>query len=132
MGGVNVKTVEGMQVLRGGSLPEYGRSSGGRIRFVTKSGGRDFHADVFEFYRNPQLDANSWSRNASPLPEQNGRPADYTFHQFGFDIGGPGPPRFNPNPPNLFFFLAARWIPNPLVWADRGTLPPAPIRNRDT
>jgi hypothetical protein len=131
IGTVNVDTVEEMQVLSASYLPEYGRSSGGQIRFVTKSGGRDFHADVFEFYRNPKLDANSWSRNASPLPEQNGRPADYTFHQFGFDIGGPIPVGFNPNRDKLFFFWAEEWIHNPRVGTNVGTVPSAAMRNGD-
>jgi hypothetical protein len=68
IGTVNVDTVQEMQVLTASYLPEYGRSSGGQIRFVTKGGGREFRADVFEFYRNESLDANSWSRNSSPLP----------------------------------------------------------------
>jgi hypothetical protein len=131
IGTVNVDTVQEMQVLSASYLPEYGRSSGGQIRFVTKSGGRDFHADVFEFYRNPKLDANSWTRNASPLPEQNRRPADYTFHQFGFDIGGPIPASFNPNRDKLFFFWAEEWIHNPQVGTNVGIVPSAAMRNGD-
>ena len=73
IGTVNVDTVQEIQVLTASYLPEYGRSSGGQIRFVTKSGGRDFHGDLYEFYRDEGLDANSWSRNNSPLPEQNSR-----------------------------------------------------------
>ncbi len=131
IGTVNVDTVQEMQVLSASYLPEYGRSSGGQIRFVTKSGGRDFRADVFEFYRNPNLDANSWSRNASPLPEQNSRPADYTFHQFGYDIGGPIPGKFNANRDKLFFFWAQEWIHNPQVGTSTGTVPTAAMRNGD-
>ena len=93
-------------------MPEYGRSSGGQIRFVTKGGGRDFHGDVYEFFRDESLDANSWSRNTRPLPELNSQPAPFNFNQFGYDIGGPlfVPGKFNENRDKLFFFWAQEWI----------------------
>ena len=78
IGTVNVDTVQEIQVLTSSYLAEYGRSSGGQIRFVTKGGGHDFHADLYEFYRDDKLDANSWQRNNSPLPEQSGKPAPYS------------------------------------------------------
>ncbi|PYQ09121.1 MAG: TonB-dependent receptor [Acidobacteria bacterium] len=131
IGTVNVDTVQEMQVLTASYLPEYGRSSGGQIRFVTKGGGREFRADVFEFYRNESLDANSWSRNSSPLPEQNSQPAPYTFHQFGYDIGGPIPGKFNANRDKLFFFWAQEWIHNPRTGTNTGTVPTAAMRNGD-
>src|SRR4030095_5187034 len=84
IGTLNVDTVQEIQVLTASYLPEYGRSSGGQIRFVTKGGGRDFRGDVFGFFRDDRLDANSWSRNSSPLPEQNSKPAPYTFRQYGY------------------------------------------------
>jgi len=51
IGTVNVDTVQEIQILTSSYLAEYGRSSGGQIRFVTKGGGHDFHADLYEFYR---------------------------------------------------------------------------------
>jgi hypothetical protein len=112
IGTVNVDTVQEMQILTASYLPEYGRSSGGQIRFVTKGGGRSFRGDVFEFYRNESLDANSWSRNSSPLPELNSKPAPFTYHQYGYDVGGPVfiPGKFNANKDKLFFFWAQEWI----------------------
>ena len=67
IGTLNVDTVQEIQVLTASYLPEYGRSSGGQIRFVTKSGGRDFHGDIFGFFRDEGLDANSWTRNRAGL-----------------------------------------------------------------
>jgi hypothetical protein len=111
IGTVNVDTVSEMQVLTASYLPEYGRSSGGQIRFVTKGGGREFRGDVFEFYRDESMDANSWSRNSSPLPELNSKPAPFTYHQFGYDIGGPvALGNFNKDRDKLFFFWAQEWI----------------------
>ena len=83
----------------------YGRSSGGQIRFVTKSGGHDFHGTLYDFMRSDKLDANTWSRNASANPLL-AQPAPLSMHQFGGTIGGPlvlG--QFNKQRDKLFFFL---------------------------
>ncbi|MGA8184675.1 MAG: carboxypeptidase-like regulatory domain-containing protein, partial [Terriglobia bacterium] len=60
--------------------PEYGRNSGAILNAVTKSGSNDFHGDVFEFYRDPFLNARNFF-----LPEHD------LFHQnqFGGTLGGP-------------------------------------------
>jgi hypothetical protein len=133
IGTVNVDTVQEMQVLTASYLPEYGRSSGGQIRFVTKSGGRDFRGDVFEFYRDERMDANSWSRNNSPLADLNSRPAPFTYHQFGYDIGGPVtiPGKFNTNRDKLFFFWAQEWIRYDREETNTRTVPSLAMRNGD-
>jgi hypothetical protein len=67
LGSMDVDTVQEVQVLTADYAAEYGRSSAGQIRFVTKSGGRNFHGDLIENFRNSALDANTWTRNHSPL-----------------------------------------------------------------
>ena len=47
--------------------PEYGRTSGGQIRIITKSGGADFHGAAYEYFRNDALNANTWQRNLNRL-----------------------------------------------------------------
>jgi hypothetical protein len=133
IGTLNVDTVQEMQVLTASYLPEYGRSSGGQIRFVTKGGGRDFRGDVFEFYRDESMDANSWSRNNSPLAEQNSRPAPFTYHQYGYDIGGPVylPGKFNANRDKLFFFWAQEWIRYDREDTSTSTVPTLAMRRGD-
>ena len=63
-----------------------GKTSGGNINVLTKGGSNQFHGEVFEFFRNEDLNANSWFFNNSgtprPLLRQN---------QFGGDLGGPVP-----------------------------------------
>ena len=62
---------------------EYGRSAGGVINIVTKSGTNDFHGTGFEFFRNNALDARNYFN-------QVGSPQN-PFHnnQFGGALGGP-------------------------------------------
>ncbi len=133
IGTVNVDTVQEIQILTSSYLAEYGRSSGGQVRFVTKGGGHDFHADLYEFYRDEKLDANSWQRNNSPLPEQNGKPAPYNFNQYGYDIGGPLyiPGKFNTSRDKLFFFWAQEWIDYYREDTATRTVPTAAMRNGD-
>jgi hypothetical protein len=132
IGTVNVDTVQEIQVLTASYLPEYGRSSGGQIRFVTKSGGRDFRGDIYGFFRDDKLDANSWSRNNSPLPEQNSKPAPYSFKQYGYDVGGPVSfGKFNQNRDKLFFFWAQEWIDYFREDTNTGTVPTEAMRRGD-
>src|SRR5690349_15928217 len=42
--------VQEMEIFTSNYLPEYGRSSGGQVRFITRSGTQDFHGSVFEFF----------------------------------------------------------------------------------
>jgi hypothetical protein len=65
------------------SEAEYGRSAGGVINIVTKSGGNALHGSGFDFFRNNALDARNFFNEVGQ--EQN------PFHnnQFGGSLGGP-------------------------------------------
>ena len=60
---------------------ELGRTAGGVINFVTKSGVNKFHGSLFEFLRNEKLDARNFFAGAT-------KPS-YKQNQFGGSIGGP-------------------------------------------
>src|SRR5215831_2861719 len=51
LGVFNVDAIQEVKILASNYLPEYGRSSGGQVRMVTKGGGQAFHGDAFEFFR---------------------------------------------------------------------------------
>src|SRR5947207_2510609 len=129
IGTINADTIQEVQVLTSNYLPEYGRSSGGQIRFVTKSGGHDFHGSGYDFMRSDKLDANTWSRNASgnPLLAQ---PAPLSMHQFGGTLGGPVviPGKFNQNRDRMFFFWAEEGIRYRSDSTNTGTVPSALMR----
>jgi hypothetical protein len=59
---------------------EYGRSSGGVINAITRSGTNEFHGSVYEFLRNSALDAHNFFDATRPPFKRN---------QFGVTAGGP-------------------------------------------
>jgi hypothetical protein len=63
---------------------EYGNSSGGVVNFTLKSGGNDYHGEVYDLFRNDALNANSFLNNSQGLRINR----DHE-HDFGGNIGGP-------------------------------------------
>src|SRR5262245_56443076 len=133
LGAQNVDTVQEVQILTANYSAEYGRSSGGQIRFVTKSGTSNFHGDVIENFRNSALDANTWTRNRSNDPKVSKSPEAFRFNQFGFDLGGPIfiPGKFNADRRKLFFFMAEEWIIRRQEQTKTGTVPSLAMRRGD-
>src|SRR5882672_11023630 len=133
LGAQDVDTVEEVQVLTANYRAEYGRSSAGQIRFVTKSGTQQFHGDGLENYRNASLDANSWVRNKSGDPRFSNGPDPFSFHQFGFHLGGPVllPGRLNADRNKLFFFWGEEWIRRRDNPTSTSTVPTAAMRRGD-
>src|SRR5215210_8230776 len=90
---VSASAVREFQVNSSNYSAEYGRSAGGVVNTVTKSGTNEFHGDLFEYYRNNKYGA----RNPRATKNEiiNGvstpvgiKPLDIR-HQFGGTIGGP-------------------------------------------
>ena len=63
---------------------EFGNSSGGVVNFTQKSGGNDYHGEVYDLIRNEKLNANTFRNNAQGI-----RRARDNQNDFGFNIGGP-------------------------------------------
>ena len=87
----NPDTVQEVQVLTANYMPEYGRSSGGQIRFISKSGSNRYSGNASFFWKDESLQANQWSRNRSPDASQNSGPAPFDQKQYGYSFGGPSP-----------------------------------------
>lgn len=82
-----IPSVEGIQEFRvqtNSYTAEYGRSGGGQVTMITKSGTNEFHGSAFEFLRNSAMDSKAFFLNRS-----GGRKASFQQHQFGGSIGGP-------------------------------------------
>src|SRR5687767_6492407 len=63
---------------------EFGRTSGGVINVITKSGTNELHGLVYDFERHSYVEANNWFNNASGIPNPS-----FKRHQFGANLGGP-------------------------------------------
>jgi Carboxypeptidase regulatory-like domain/TonB-dependent Receptor Plug Domain len=57
---VSIDSIEEFRVDTSSYSPEFGRTPGGQISIATRSGTNQFHGDVFDYFRNNVLDANSW------------------------------------------------------------------------
>jgi hypothetical protein len=61
---LGVDSVREFRLLTNSYSAEFGRSSGGVLTAVTKSGTNEFHGNLFEFLRNSKLDAARWEDTA--------------------------------------------------------------------
>jgi hypothetical protein len=77
----NPDAVEEFKILTNNYDAEYGRTSGGIVNQITKSGTNDFHGDVFEFMRNDVLNATDYLAD--------GIKSAYRRNVFGGTLGGP-------------------------------------------
>lgn len=81
---VSVDALQEFKIQTSTFAPEYGRTPGGQISIVTRSGTNQFHGTIFEYFRNDALDAKDWFANANRL----GKPA-LRQNDFGGVLGGP-------------------------------------------
>ena len=84
---VSVDAMEEFRVQTSTYAPEFGRTPGGQISILTRSGTNQFHGTAFEYLRNDVLDANNWFNgytNNPPLPKARERQND-----FGGTFAGP-------------------------------------------
>src|SRR5205814_1289419 len=125
----NVDAIQEVQVLTGNYLPEYGRASGGQIRFVTKSGSNRYTGSGSYFLRSDKLQANTWSRNRSPNASENSGAAPFKYKQYGYAFGGPVPGGVFRD--RLFFFGAQEWVNYLAVQTNTATVPSLAMRRGD-
>lgn len=77
---ITLEAVQEFQVVAAGASAEFGRTAGGIVNVITKSGTNEFHGSAFHFQR-----AEAFSANTS-----DGKPLkDFHREQFGGTIGGP-------------------------------------------
>jgi hypothetical protein len=125
----NVDAIQEVQVLTANYLPEYGRASGGQIRFITKSGSNRYSGSAGFYLRDESLQANSWARNRSTNPLDNQGPAPFDYKQYSYAFGGPIPGEMFRN--KLFFFGAQEWVDFNQVMTNTATVPTEAMRRGD-
>src|SRR5579884_1624162 len=88
---VSQEAVQEFQLILSNYNAEYGRATGGVVNIVTKSGGNEFHGDLFGYFRNKAFQSrNAFSGQIDPatgalLPVKQA----YTRTQSGITLGGP-------------------------------------------
>jgi hypothetical protein len=103
-----IDAVAEVNVLQTNYPAEYGRSVGGTINTVTKSGSRDFHGGAYYYFRNTDLNANDFFANSQGLPRST-----YQYNNPGYYVGGPvifPKSDFNRNRDKLFFFWSEEFL----------------------
>jgi hypothetical protein len=78
---LGLDTIREFRVETNAYSAEYGRTYGGQIAVVSKSGSNALHGSVFEYFRNDNFDARNFF-DGKEIPK-------FTRNQFGGTLGGP-------------------------------------------
>jgi hypothetical protein len=81
---VNPEALQEFRVITSNAKAEYGRSAGGQVELVTRSGTNALNGTLYEFLRDTALDSNSYFNKVNGLPKEQLR-----RNQFGGSVGGP-------------------------------------------
>lgn len=134
VGVADVDTTSQVQVLTGSYEAEYGRSDGGQVRMVPKSGTSQFHGSAYEYLRNNFFNANEWYRKlpSNPVATRE-HPQAFRFNQFGWNINGPVyiPGHWNKNKQHLFFLFGQEWVKYMVGDVVTRVVPSIAMRNGD-
>ena len=79
-----VDSVQEFKVQTNSYDAEFGRTSGGIVNVITKSGTNDYHGLLYDFERHSFIEANNWFNNRAGIPNPS-----FKRHQFGANGGGP-------------------------------------------
>lgn len=80
-GNLGVDAIQEFSVLTSNYSSEYGKTSGGVVNAISRSGTNSFHGSAYEFMRNDKLDAANFF--------EAGQRSPFRRNQFGGAIGGP-------------------------------------------
>jgi hypothetical protein len=144
----SVDSIGEFRVLRSLYPAESGRSGGGQINVVTRSGGSRFTGSAFNFWRKEEYNANNFLINSITGNPPFGRRAEdgkamrapFTYYNYGGTFGGPiyfldfgerGPdePYFRRYERTFFFFSAERRYDRRFTSPITATVPDEFLRN---
>lgn len=85
---ISVEFIQEVNVITGGFMPEFGRSTGGVITAVTKSGSNEFHGSLFS-----NLTPGAFEHSPTLIPREGSvittNQKLWNLGDFGGDLGGP-------------------------------------------
>jgi hypothetical protein len=103
----SMESIAELKVMTTSYQAEYGRSYGGIITAVTKSGTKEFHGGAYYFKRNEALNANDFFFNFNGQ-----RRPRYRYDFPGYFLGGPVMiPHLQHSRDKLFFFWSQEFLP---------------------
>ena len=87
----SVDSIGEFRVLRSMYPAESGRSGGGQVNVVTRSGGDEFHGNFFEFVRNEKFNAGTYFNNQTQPRDEDGKAIrpPFRYNNYGLTVGGP-------------------------------------------
>ena len=80
---IPLDSVQEFRVTIAGQGADQGRSAGGQVSLVTKSGSNQFHGSLYEFHRNVKTAANDWFSNRAGISREA-----LIRNQYGASLGG--------------------------------------------
>jgi hypothetical protein len=106
---------------------EYGRTGGGLVNMVSKSGSNEWHGGLFEYLRNSTLDANNFFSNRGGVAL-----GSFKRNQFGGTLGGPVTiPKLYRGRNRTFFFVNYQGTRARTAASAVRTVPTAAMRTGD-
>ena len=97
----SLDAIQEVKVLTSNYGAQYGRTASGTVQVTTKTGGNQFHGDLYEYFRNEAMNARNYFDQTSSAPL-------YRRNDFGGTIGGPVwiPGVYNQKKDKTFFFFS--------------------------
>ena len=93
---INLDAIAEIKVLLNTYRAEYGRTGGGQIQIISKSGSSRYAGNLYYYGRHEKLNANSYFNNRAGRDKPR-----YRFNTYGANLGGPVP-----GVEKLFFFYS--------------------------
>jgi hypothetical protein len=113
----NIDALQEVNVMTPTYDARYGRTGGGTVSMITKSGTNKFHGDAYEYFENGDLNANNFENNLNGIPRQN-----LHQNQFGGTFGGPI------KKDKIFFFGSYEQYIEGIPFTTVTSVPPAYLR----
>ncbi|MCU1262004.1 MAG: Cna protein B-type domain protein, partial [Bryobacterales bacterium] len=115
----NPDTLEEVRVLQDNYSAKYSLMGASVVLLQTKSGTTSFHGNLFEYFRNDDLNARNFFSPTVPTLKQN---------IFGYTLGGPVLVPFYHGDKKTFFFVSEQWVNSHAGSVQRGATPTADQR----
>ena len=110
---INLDAVKEVSVNESNYTAEYGGEAGGEFNYVTKNGTSRFHGGLYYYFRNEDLNANTFFDKYGLTPSTYIARPRYRYNTAGGTVGGPvyWPHHFNNSKDKLFFFVSIEKSP---------------------